>query len=120
MKILKYTPEAARDLEYIKEVVTEEFGENAAMKTMKRIRGGIRTLEIAENAGVDFYQKYGIISDYRIFFVAKNYVIYRVEGDYVRIIRVINERQDFIQLLFGIEEASADSDDYWDGSGKNN
>lgn len=80
MKILKYTPEAARDLEYIKEVVTEEFGENAAMKTMKRIRGGIRTLEIAENAGVDFYQKYGIISDYRIFFVAKNYVIYRVEG----------------------------------------
>ena len=35
MKILKYSPEAARDLENIKRVVTEEFGESVAVKTMR-------------------------------------------------------------------------------------
>ncbi len=45
MKILKYSPEAARDLENIKRIVTEEFGESVAVKTMKRIGKGIRTLD---------------------------------------------------------------------------
>ena len=45
MKILRYSPEAARDLENIKRIVTEEFGESVAVKTMKRIGKGIRTLD---------------------------------------------------------------------------
>ena len=114
MKILKYSPEAARDLENIKRVVTGEFGESVAVKTMRRIGKGIRTLEMAENAGVDLFKKYGIICDYRVFIVARNYVIYRIEEEFVRIIRVLNERQDFIQILFGIESSSGDPDGYWD------
>lgn len=50
MKKLRYSPEAARDLENIKMQVSDEFGELTAVKTMKRIGKGIRTLEIAENA----------------------------------------------------------------------
>ena len=46
MKILRYSPEAARDLENIKRIVTEEFGESVVVKTMKRIGKGIRTLDI--------------------------------------------------------------------------
>lgn len=113
MKILKYSPEAARDLENIKRIVAEEFGESVAVKTMKRIGKGIRTLEIAENAGIDLCKKYGIICDYRVLIVVRNYVIYRIEEEFVRIIRVVNERQDFIQVLFGIETPSGDSEGYW-------
>ena len=113
MKFLKYSPEAARDLENIKRIVAEEFGESVAVKTMKRIGKGIRTLEIAENAGSDLCKKYGIICDYRVLIVVRNYVIYRIEEEFVRIIRVVNERQDFIQVLFGIETLSGDPEGYW-------
>lgn len=108
MKKLKYSPEAVRDLENIKLQVMEDFGELIAVKTMKRIGKGIRTLEIAENAGIDMCKKYGINCDYRVFFTAKNYVVYRIEGEFVRIIRILNERQDFMNILFGIESSSGD------------
>lgn len=114
MKILKYSPEAARDLENIKRMVADEFGEIVAVKTMKRISKGIRTLEIAGNAGIDICKKYGIICDYRVFIVAGNYVIYRIEEEFVRIIRIVNEKQDFMQSLFGIETQSGDPEGYWD------
>lgn len=81
---------------------------------MKRIGKGIRTLEIAENAGIDLYKKYGIICDYRVLIVDRNYVIYRIDEEFVRIIRVVNERQNFIQVLFGIETPSGDPEGYWD------
>lgn len=81
---------------------------------MKRIGKGIRTLEIAENAGIDLYKKCGIICDYRVLIVDRNYVIYRIDEEFVRIIRVVNERQNFIQVLFGIETPSGDPEGYWD------
>lgn len=114
MKKLRYSPEAARDLENIKMQVSDEFGEPVAIKTMKCIGKGIRTLEIAENAGIDLCSKYSINCDYRVLFVAKNYVIYRIEGEFVRIIRILNERQDFMWILFGTEMPSGDPDGYWD------
>lgn len=114
MKKLSYSPEAARDLENIKMQVSNEFGELVAVKTIKRIEKGVCTLEVAENAGIDLCSQYGINCDYRVLFVAKNYVIYRIEGEFVRIIRILNERQDFMQNLFGIETLPGDPDGYWD------
>ena len=45
--------------------------------------------------------------------VEKNYVFYRIEEDYVRIIRVLNEREDFMRILFGIITTSEDTEEYW-------
>ena len=42
--------------------------------------------------------------------VEKNYVFYRIEEDYVRIIRVLNEREDFMRILFGIITTSEDTE----------
>ena len=41
-------------------------------------------------------------TDYHYLVVKPNYVFYRVEGDTVRVIRILNEKQDFLQILFGI------------------
>lgn len=32
----------------------------------------------------------------------KNYVFYRVEGEFIRIIRELDERRDYLAILFGI------------------
>ena len=52
-------------------------------------------------------------TDYHYLVVKPNYIFYRVEGDTVRVIRILNEKQDFLQLLFGISSISEEGEDYW-------
>lgn len=51
---------------------------------------------------------YDVPTEYRYLFSEKNYVFYHLEFDKVRIVRVLNEQQDFMQQLFGI---GSDSDE---------
>ena len=37
----------------------------------------------------------------------------RVEGDTVKVIRILNEKQDFLQILFGISSISEEGEGYW-------
>lgn len=41
-------------------------------------------------------------TDYRYLYIRPNYLFYRIEGNSVRVVRVLNEQQDFLQILFGI------------------
>jgi hypothetical protein len=41
----------------------------------------------------------------------KKFAFYRIEGENVRVIRVIDERRDIIYVLFGIKVVP--DDDYW-------
>lgn len=52
-------------------------------------------------------------TDYRYLVVKPDYIFYRIEGNTVRIIRVLNERQDFLQILFGIKSVSEEGEAYW-------
>lgn len=110
MKKIEYTPEALEDLQKLKLRLLEEFGECVSKKILRKITKDIRTLEIFENAGVELAKMYGIVSDYRSLYTAKNYAVYRVEGEKVKIIRVLDERMDFMRILFGIKIVEEDDD----------
>lgn len=43
-----------------------------------------------------------------------NYTFYRIEADKIKIVRILNEKQDFMNILFGIRTTSQETDDYWD------
>lgn len=53
-------------------------------------------------------------TDYHYLIVKPNYIFYRIEGNIVRIIRILNEKQDFLQILFGISSISQEGEDYWE------
>lgn len=44
------------------------------------------------------------VSGYRFLFCKHNYIFYRVEKDTVRIVRILNEKQEYMRVLFGISE----------------
>ena len=44
-----------------------------------------------------------------------NYIFYRIEEKSVRVIRVLNEKRDFLYVFFGIRMSSEESEDYWGG-----
>ena len=52
-------------------------------------------------------------TDYHYLVVKPNYVFYRIKCDTVRVIRILNENQDFLQILFGISSMSEEGEDYW-------
>jgi len=113
MREISYSPESRQDLLEIKREVSGEFGDDIAKKVLGKITKTIRTLGIHEEMGTELSKKYGISCDYRLFYTQKNYVFYRIEKEYIRIIRVLNEKQDFMQVLFGIRTTTDETEEYW-------
>lgn len=113
MREIFYSPESKQDLLDIKRDVLSEFGDEIAKKVLGKITKTIRTLSVHEGMGVELEKQYGIPCEYRLFYTQKNYVFYRVEEEYIKIIRVLNEKRDFMQVLFGIKTTSDETDEYW-------
>ena len=102
---LYYTPRARNDLANIKESVIEKFDdENLAIEVLKKITKTVRHLIVFPYLGQEVSEITGIYTEYRCFFCEKNYVFYRVEADRICVIRVLNEKQDYMRILFGVSE----------------
>ena len=112
MPKLIYTPKALEDLQGIKTYITNQFGEGKAKACIKEITSTARQLELFPREGSHLEDLIEYPTDYHYLVIKPNYVFYRVEGDAIRIIRILNEKQDFLQILFGISSIS--EEDYWD------
>ena len=102
---LYYTPKARNDLLQIKESIIEKFDdEDLAKKILRKMTETVRQLITFPYLGQELSGITGIYTDYRSLFCEKNYVFYRIEADRVCVIRVLNERQDYMRILFGVLE----------------
>ena len=101
MMILDLSPEALSDLENIRDYLITEFGETVSGNIIRKIMNDIRSLEVYPFAGHNISDEFGIDTDYMSFYSNKNYIFYRVDGNNIRIIRVLDERMDCMWTLFG-------------------
>ena len=113
MPKLIYTPKALEDLQGVKAYVTEQFGASKAKISVKEIMSAARQLETFPYEGPSLEELISYPTDYHYLVVKPNCVFYRIENDTVRVIRVLNESQDFMQILFGISSVSEEGEDYW-------
>ena len=105
MKKITYAPEALEDLKGIKASVIENFGdEELAKKCVRELLARINDLGVFPYMGRELEKSTGIPTDYYYFFLRPNYVFYRIEEDSIRVIAVLNEKQDYLRTLFGICE----------------
>ena len=102
MNKLVISPEAARDLEEIKQYIIYELKNPiAARRVVRSITRDLRILEHHAETGPSVAALTGYSSDLRIL-VCGNYIaVYKVEGSSALVARVINARQDYITVLFG-------------------
>lgn len=91
MPKLIYAPKALDDLQGIKTYVAKQFGESRAKASVKEIVSTARQLELFPKEGSRLEDMIEYPTDYYYLVVKPNYVFYRVEGDTVRIIRILNE-----------------------------
>lgn len=113
MPKLMYTPKALDDLQGVKAYVSRQFGEDKAKVSVKEITSTVRQLETFPDEGPNLEELIGYPTDYHYLVVKPNYVFYRIEGNTVRVIRILNEKQDFLQILFGMSSISEEGEDYW-------
>ena len=104
----------------MKNYLAQQFGIDKAKKGVKGITSTVRQLEHFPEEGPRLGELIDYPTDYRYLVVKPNYVFYRIEGDTVRIIRILSERQDFLQILFGISSISEEGEEYWSRLEDNN
>ena len=101
---VQYSPKSKEDLMRIKSYITSEFDENLAKEVIKKVMARIRNLEEFPLMGKPLSNLIDVPTDYLYLVTEKNYVFYRNEEKTVKVLRVLNERQDYMRTLFGIEE----------------
>ena len=114
MKQIKSTPDTADKLRALKSAISQKYGADKAKKIIKSITDAIRGLCDYEEKGPEVSKMLDVVSDYRYIFVSGNYVFYRIEDKYIRIINLYYEKEDFMLQLFGIDTIPQDTIDYWD------
>lgn len=102
MPKIRYSAIALRELRSINDYIADNWGEDTAKSILRKITSSIDELEQHPALGASLGKLIGVPTDYRYLFIEKNYVFYRMEIDEIHIIRILNERQDFMQQLFGI------------------
>jgi addiction module RelE/StbE family toxin len=95
-----YSKEAYKDLQKIKMYISDNFGNKKSLEVIKKIMIDIKRLENYPKAGAKLSEIIGFKTDYRYLFTEKNYVFYNLENEKVNIIRIINEKQNFVGKLF--------------------
>ncbi|MCR5652116.1 MAG: type II toxin-antitoxin system RelE/ParE family toxin [Lachnospiraceae bacterium] len=111
MKRVDITPEAYNDLEELKEHLDEEFGVETEKKILKAIFRDLKRLKKYPETDIRLFERFGIVTDYKCIYTNKNYAFYRIEGDIIKIIRIIDQRRDFLYVLFGIHMTESNEED---------
>ena len=100
MRKIMYAPEALEDLKKIKANIIENFDdEEVAVRSLRKLMDKIDVLTDFPYMGEEVRKLLDINNDYRCLFCNPDYVFYRVEEEYIRIVAVVNEKQDFIRIL---------------------
>ena len=96
-----FSPLAKEDLIKIKVYLEEAFDNDIALEKIKKLVDSIRKFETFPLLGRPLTNIIDISTDYMYLVVEKNYVFYRLEHETVKIIRIIDTRQNYINILFG-------------------
>ena len=110
MKKLVYSPDYKEKIVKLRQYLDLRFGMEVRKKTFKTINNRIHLLQRFESMGISVREVYDIDCDYFCVYVAKNYVFYKFDSDTIYIVNIYNEREDFMQKMFGVRQALDDGE----------
>ena len=98
---IQISPLAKEDLLKIRSYLIREFGGKIAEQKVRIVIESIRKFQEFPLMGRPLSNIIDIPTDYMYFVTEKNYIFYRLEKHTVKIIRIIDTRQEYIGILFG-------------------
>ena len=106
MSQLIYTPKVLEDLQAVKNYLARQFGTDKAKIGVEEITSTVRQLKHFPEEGPHLGELIGYPTDYRYLVVKPNYV-------FVVSKEILNEGQDFLQMIFGVSSISEEGEEYW-------
>lgn len=98
---IKYTPAAIADLQELKDYISKTLhNPKAAHRITKNILDYCSNLKTHPQLGMSLAAKTGIDTDLRYLICEHHLAMYRVEGDLVLIVRILDGRTDYMRVLF--------------------
>lgn len=106
--------EVAEQLQDLKSYLIALQGPNQGMKAFKRIIASLDSLGLYK-IGRNIKEAYQIEcpDNWYMFTCRQNIFIYSQTSSEITVLKMYNERQDYIQDLFGVSMRSQESIDYW-------
>lgn len=98
----------------IKTYISKQFDRDKAKKCVQELVKTIGQLEPFPEEGLRLEGMLDYPTDYYYLFLKPDNIFYRIEDDTVKIIRILNENQDFLRILFGISSISKEGEAYWE------
>ncbi|MBO4404626.1 MAG: type II toxin-antitoxin system RelE/ParE family toxin [Treponema sp.] len=98
---VKVSPQAAEDLLEIKEYIENELQNPiAAQNTILQIVETYEDLVNFPESGIPVDRYVNFPTNYK-FVLANNYsIFYRIEGELVKVVRILYSKRDFVRILF--------------------
>lgn len=98
---LRYTPQARADLQAIRAYIAKALANpRAAERAAKRVLQSCQRLKTHPQLGPALAAKLGVETDLR-YLVSGNYLVfYRVEAEYISVLRILDSRTDYLRTLF--------------------
>ena len=98
---VKVTPQAAEDLLEIKNYIENELQNPiAAHNTVLNIVETYENLSTLAEAGISVERYVPFPTDYKFVLVNNYSIFYRIDGNIVRVIRIMYSKRDFVRILF--------------------
>lgn len=98
---LRYTPEAMGDLQELRDYIRKVLGNPSAAKRISRkLLDTCGHLKSYPMLGASVAAKTGQTTDLRYIICEKYIAFYRIDGDTISVARILDGRQDYLQILF--------------------
>ena len=98
---VKVTPQAAEDLLEIKNYIENELQNPiAAHNTVLNIVETYENLSSLAEAGIPVERYVPFPTDYKVVLTNNYSIFYRIDGNIVRVIRILYSKRDFARILF--------------------
>ena len=103
--ILRYSPQAIRDLLEIRDYIRKVLSNPSAAKCIsKKTMDTCVFLKDHPQLGASVEAKTGSQTDLRYLLCEKYIVFYRIDGSTISVARVLDGRQDYLHILFGMDD----------------
>ena len=115
MRQVIYEREVQVKLAELKDKLSEMQGAEKALKTLKGILNSLENVAAFSSIGKNIKNTYNVDcpDNWYLLYVSKNYFVFSKTEELITVLKMYDNRQDFICDLFGIEMRSQDSIDYW-------
>jgi mRNA-degrading endonuclease RelE of RelBE toxin-antitoxin system len=102
---IRYSPDSRDRLKTLKKEIGKKFTDG--------IINGINSLADNPKKCPSVENILGIPSPYYFLHIQHHYVFYRIDSDIIYVTDIYNEREDFLEKMFGIKLRTQESIDYW-------